>query len=269
MLEFIDTHAHLTDDKFTNIIETKKHWEENNISNVFAVAYNLETSERSVEIANSYDTVYAIIGIHPDELQDYTDSCLNRLRELATDPKVLAIGEIGLDYHFIDKDDIESRSKQKELFVAQIKLADELHLPIMIHVRDAIGDLITTLQENKQYINNGGVVHCFSESVESYEILSKLGLSIGVGGVVTFKNGKKLQEVVKNCKLEDIILETDCPYLAPDPYRGTVNSPANIPLIAEKVCELRDITMAELSEITYNNICRIFPKFNPLARGNE
>ena len=266
MLSFIDTHAHLTDEKFTSIDELKSMWEANGVSNVFAVGFNIESSIKSVERANKYDSVFAIIGIHPDELQDLKDDSFATLRKLANNQKVIAIGEIGLDYHFIDKDDIESRIKQKELFVKQIKLANELNLPIMIHVRDAIGDLINVLKEYKDYINNSGVVHCYSESVESYEVLSKLGLSIGVGGVATFKNGKKLQDVVTKCNIKDIILETDCPYLAPEPYRGTLNSPAYIPLIAEKICELRNITMEELSNITNQNIKRIFPKFNNYVR---
>ena len=261
MLKFIDTHAHLTDEKLSNLIDTRKHWEEKNISNVFAVAYNLQSSIDSVRLANENNDIYAIVGIHPDELQDNTTESLEILKELANHQKVLAIGEIGLDYHYIESNDNETKLKQKELFVAQIKLANDLNLPIMIHVRDAIGDLIQTLQENKQYINNGGVVHCFSESLESYKILKNLGFSIGVGGVVTFKNGKKLQEVVKNCDLKDIILETDCPYLAPEPYRGTTNEPKYVSLIAEKICEIRNISMQELSDTTSENIKRIFPKF--------
>lgn len=261
MLKFIDTHAHLTDEKLRNLIDTRKHWEEKNISNVFAVAYNLQSSIDSVKLADKNNDIYAIIGIHPDELQDYTTESLETLKKLATHPKVLAIGEIGLDYHYIDSNDQETKKQQKELFVAQIKLAYDLNLPIMIHVRDAIGDLIQTLQENKPYINNGGVIHCFSESIESYKILKNLGFSIGIGGVVTFKNGKKLQEVVKNCDLKDIILETDCPYLAPEPHRGTINEPKYVSLIAEKICEIRNISMQELSDITNENIKRIFPKF--------
>lgn len=261
MLKFIDTHAHLTDEKLKDLNEIRKHWEDENISNVFAVAYNLQSSIDSVELANTNSDIYAIVGIHPDELQDYTDESLNILKQLANNDKVIAIGEIGLDYHYIKSDDIETKNKQKELFVAQMILADELNLPIMIHVRDAIGDLISILKQNKHLINNGGVIHCFSESIESYNIIKDLGLAIGVGGVVTFKNGKKLQDVVTKCNIQDIILETDCPYLAPEPYRGTMNEPKYIYTIAEKICEIRNISMKDLSDITNENIKRIFPKF--------
>jgi len=174
---------------------------------------------------------------------------------------VLAIGEIGLDYHYIDSNDEISKAKQKEVFVSQIKLADKLNLPIVIHLRDACQDMLKILKENKQYINHGGIIHCFSESVESFREFKKLGFAISVGGVVTFKNGKKLQEVIREAELTDILLETDCPYLTPEPYRGQVNEPKNVYYIAEKICELKNISMEELSVATNKNIKRIFKKF--------
>ncbi len=258
----IDSHAHLTDEFFNNISILQQHWEYNGISNVFAVGYNLETSIQSVEIANKYSHIYAIIGIHPDDIADYNQETEARLAELATNPKVIGIGEIGLDYHRISSEDVATKLKQQEVLISQIKLADKLNLPIMIHLRDACKDMIDILNANRQYLNHGGVIHCFSESVDSFKIFKKLGFAIGVGGVITFKNSKKLNEVVQAAELSDIVLETDCPFMAPEPIRGTTNEPKNIKIIAEKVCEIKGVELETLASVTHNNLRRIFPKFN-------
>ncbi len=261
MLRFIDTHAHLTDEKLSNTNEVQRRWKENHITDVFTVSYDKKSMIECVNLANINTNVYAIIGIHPDDVKDYTEETIALMKEYAKNDKVIAIGEIGLDYHMIDSNDTQAKERQKEVFISQIKLADKLNLPIMIHLRDACKDLCDILFDNRKYLNNGVIVHCFSESIETYNLLKKLNVTIGVGGVVTFKNGKKLQEVVKEADLTDIILETDCPYLSPEPYRGTTNEPKNILYIAEKICEIKGITLEELSSATYSNIKKLFPKY--------
>jgi len=261
MLKFIDTHAHLTDARLLDTKAVQQRWEENHISDVFTVSYDKKSMIESVELARNNPNIYAIIGIHPDDYKDYTNQTAKLIEELAKDDKVVAIGEIGLDYHMIDSNDIETKNKQKEVFVSQIKLADKLGLPIMIHLRSACKDLVDILFENRKYLNNAVIIHCYSESVETYNLLKKLNVTIGIGGVVTFKNGRNLQEVVKEANLSDIILETDCPYLSPEPYRGTTNEPKNILYIAEKICEIKNISLEELSEQTCNTVKKIFPKY--------
>ena len=261
MLNFIDTHAHLLDDKMPDITTAKKHWECNNISNVFVVSFDKKSIDSYFKLAKEHKNLYCILGVHPEEINCYNQKLEEHITELAKDDKVLAIGEIGLDYHYISADDIDIKQKQKEVFISQIKLANKLKLPIVIHLRDACKDMLDILEENKQFLNNGGVIHCFSESVESFRAFKKLGFKISVGGVVTFKNSKKLQEVIKEAELSDILLETDCPYLTPEPFRGQINEPKNIYLIAEKICELKNITMEKLSIETNNNIKNLFKKF--------
>ncbi len=260
MLTFIDTHSHITDSRY-NIDEIRRHWEANNISNVFAVCAEVKELDEVVALAHQIDSVYAIIGIHPDDIDNYNEDIEHKIETLAQDDKVIAIGEIGLDYHYIDRNDEVIKQRQKEVFISQLLIADRLNLPIMIHERDAIKDMLDILDEYKDHINNGVIFHCFSESYETYKILSKYNCAIGVGGVVTFSNGKKLQDVVTKCNINDIILETDCPYLSPEPHRGETNEPANIVHIAEKICTLRCIDMTTLSNVTNNNVRRLFPKF--------
>lgn len=261
MLSFIDTHTHLLDEKMPDIDMLREHWKCNHISNVFVVSFDKKSIYDYNKLAIDNKDIYCILGVHPEEVKDYTPDLEKELLEICQGEKVLAIGEIGLDYHYIDSSDEASKAKQKEVFVSQIILADKLNLPIVIHLRDACQDMLNILKENKHYLNNGGVIHCFSESVESFREFKKLGFAISVGGVVTFKNGKKLQEVIKEAELTDILLETDCPYLTPEPYRGQVNEPKNVYYIAEKICELKNISMEELSDATNKNIKRIFKKF--------
>ncbi len=266
MLSFIDTHSHITDPRY-NLEEIEKHWKENNISNVFAVSYDKKSIIDVTNVAFNNNNIYAIIGVHPDDCDDYNNETEELIKSLAKNKKVLAIGEIGLDYHEIDANDFEKKNKQKEVFISQIKLADELGLPIMIHLRDACKDMLDILHDYSHYLNNGGIIHCFGESVETYDAVKKLGFVIGVGGVVTFKNGKRLQQVVEHADVRDIILETDCPYLTPEPFRGQINEPKNILYIAQKVCEIKGLTMSELSEITNKNVERVFPRFGGRNNG--
>ena len=265
MLGLIDTHAHLTDEKYNGKLDRMiELFKAENIESVFTVAYNKETITRCVELSEKYENVYAIIGVHPDDVDDYSPEVERLIECYAKCEKVLAIGEIGLDYHNIDKTlDIEKiKQKQKNVFIAQLMLANKLNLPVEIHTRDAIDDTIDILVKNKDLLKNGGVVHCFSEGVEEFRQIKECGLIISVGGVLTFKNGKKLQEVVMQADLNDIILETDCPYLTPEPFRGkAINEPKFVKYVAEKIAQLKNISVEDVVVANNCNVRRIFKKY--------
>lgn len=257
----IDTHAHLTYDNFkNNLPQLLKTYAEQGVSHVFTVGYDLESSKQCLQLAQAHKNVYAIIGIHPSDITTLNKNALAWLEQAGQDESVIAIGEIGLDYHY----DTTQKQLQKEGFVAQIKLAHKLKLPIIIHTRDASEDLLKILQENKQFLQFGGLVHCFSENLAFYNEISALGLSISVGGVITFKNSSLLTETVLDIPLQNIVLETDSPYLTPVPYRGKLpNEPKFVTLVAQKLADLKQVSYTELAQITNANVARIFPKFKP------
>ena len=253
----IDTHAHLTDEKYKdNQEEIISKFEENKLEKVFTVAYSKQTIIDSVKLAEKYPNVYAVIGIHPEEVNDFDDEAIALLEEYSKHPKVIGIGEIGLDYHYDGFD----KEKQKEVFIAQLKLAYKFGLPVAIHNRDSIGDCMEILKQNKEYLTNGGVVHCYSESVEIYKEIKKLGLKISFGGILTFKNSVVAPEVCKIADLEDILIETDCPYLTPHPYRGQVNEPKYVSLVAQKIAEIKGISYDKVVDITTQNALTLFKK---------
>lgn len=255
----IDTHAHLTDEKFDGIREgIISSLAQNKVEKVFCVAYNKESIKQVFDIAQKYDNIYGIIGIHPEDLEDYDEETIQLIRKYSQNPKIVGIGEIGLDYHYRQ----DNKSKQKEVFVNQIKLAYELQLPISIHNRESIGDMIEILQENREYLRFGGVFHCFSESVETYKIIKNLGLKIAFGGTLTFKNSKVAPEVCKIADIEDILIETDCPYLAPTPHRGELNEPKYTNLVAEKIALLKEMSFDKVVDITNQNTLNLFKKAN-------
>ena len=253
----IDTHAHLTDEKYKDFLEELiKDLPTHNVGKVFTVAYNKKSMIESVELAKKHPNIYAIIGIHPDEVADYTEDTINLIKQYAQEPKVIAIGEIGLDYHYENYD----KNEQKRVFVSQMQLAHELNLPICIHNRDSIGDMLEILKENKHLLTNGGVLHCYSESPEIYKEIKKLGLKIAFGGTLTFKNSVSAPKTCEIADIEDIIIETDCPYLAPHPLRGTLNEPKNTNLIAEKIALIKGISYDKVVSITTQNALNLFPK---------
>jgi TatD DNase family protein len=194
--------------------------------------------------------------VHPDDAREFSQETIDLIKKYAKSPKVIAIGEIGLDYHYENHD----KELQKKVFIAQLKLADELNLPIAIHNRDSIGDCLTILKEHKHLLKNSGVVHCFSESVETYKEVKKLGLKIAFGGTLTFKNSVTAPAVCKVADLEDILLETDCPYLAPHPYRGKVNEPKYTSLVAQKIAEIKEVSYDTVVEATTQNALNLFKK---------
>lgn len=249
-----DTHAHYDDEAFDedreSLIDSLK---DNGIVRVVNVGADLKGSKASVELADKYDFIYAAVGVHPDNINEVNDEGVAVLKELSKNKKVVAIGEIGLDYYW-SKDNTEL---QKEAFARQIELARELSLPIIIHSRDAAKDTMDILKE-KDASSVGGVMHCFSYSTEIAKEVVDMGLYIGVGGVVTFKNGKKLREALLEVPLEKIILETDCPYLAPEPNRGKRNSSLNLPYVVKAIAEIKGVSIEEVMNTTYNNACRMY-----------
>lgn len=251
----IDTHAHLNDVQFADVKTTIQNAIDMTVEKMICSGNDVSTSQQAVELANEYQNVFAAVGIHP---QDVTTNYLEELKAIQSlavqNSKVVAIGEIGLEY----REGCPDKVLQQQAFLAQVKLAHTLHLPIVIHCRDAIGDMLQLLQENRALLTYGGTFHCFSESLESAKIILNLGLYISIGGVVTFKNAKRLQEVVSKLSLERILLETDCPYLAPEPHRGHRNEPAYIPLIAEKVAMLQQMPADIVASVTSANARRLF-----------
>ena len=253
----IDTHAHLNDKIYSdNIDELISSLKDNGIEKVFTVGFDLQSSEECVKLAEKYDNIYAIIGVHPDESERDSQDVENRLIELSKSNKVIGIGEIGLDYHNNAPD---TKDRQKEVFKKQLQLANKLSLPIVIHNRDSIGDCLSILKANKHLLTKGGIVHCFSESYESYKEIKKLGLKVAFGGNLTFKNAVNGPKVAKECDIEDIVFETDCPYLTPVPKRGTFpNEPKYIRYVIEKFAELRGEGVESVIHKTTQNVYKLF-----------
>lgn len=250
-----DTHAHYDDKAFDeDRDELLQSMRDLGIQTIVNVGASLEGSRRSVLLANKYEHVYAAVGVHPDDAGEINASSLDELKQLAlNNPKVVAIGEIGLDYHW----DVHDRNIQKDAFASQIALACDLDLPVNIHSRDAALDTMDLLK-SVTLPNKGGIMHCFSYSPEIAKEVLDLGLSIGIGGVCTFSNAKKLKEVVANTPLDRIVIETDCPYLAPTPHRGSRNSSLYLPLVIEQIAVLKDLSVEEVENQTYKNACRIY-----------
>ena len=265
MLKFIDSHAHLTDSKYNITRESLiNSLLSDGIKSVFTVAYDDISSKECVNLAKKYENIYAIRGVHPDEVKCYNAETERILLNLAKEPKVLAIGEIGLDYHNIPSNaDIEkTKELQKQVFIKQLEIAHKSNLPVVIHTRDSLNDILLILEEHKNVLQNGGVIHCFLDGYEDYERIKKLGFKISVGGILTFKNAKSLQETIKLIDIQDIILETDCPYLTPEPFRGKViNEPKYTLYVASKLSELKNISIDKISEITNKNVQDVFKKY--------
>ena len=254
-----ETHAHYDDEKFDeDRVELLSHLlRENNIGNIVNVGATFRGCKDSIKLAEEYDNVYAAIGIHPEEIDEINEDVINWLKENSSNPKVVAIGEIGLDYYWVKEP--EQRAKQRLWFDRQMDLALEVNLPVIIHSRDAAEDTLNTIiRYNTQGLK--GIVHCYSYSKEIAMEYVKMGWYIGVGGVVTFKNGRKLVETVEAIPIENIVLETDCPYMAPVPHRGERNSSIYLSHVAEKVAELKGLSVKEVEDITYENALRVYTK---------
>lgn len=244
-----DSHAHYDDEAFEeDRVKVLEELKQNGIVGVLNCGASLEGARASVELAKNEDFFYAAVGIHPEYANIVNEQVLNELKELSACEKVKAIGEIGLDYHF---DENPEREVQKAAFRAQMKLAEELQLPVVIHDRDAHEDTLTIMKEFKKVI---GVVHCFSGSTEFARECLKLGYYIGITGVVTFKNAKKVVDVVSSIPMDKLLVETDCPYMAPVPYRGKRNRSEYIEEIINKISEIKGISTQEIKVATCKNV---------------
>lgn len=251
----IDSHVHLDDEAFNGDREDIiKSLGENGIELVINNSSDLHSSERSVELANKYENIYAAIGVHPHEARTYDDEVEKRLIELSRDKKVLAIGEIGLDYYY----DNSPRDVQKEVFKRQIELAAKLKKNIVIHSRDAAKDTFDILKEAHEKYDFTALIHCFSQSVAMMREYLKMGDYIALGGAVTFKNAKTPKEVAKAVDLDRLLLETDCPYMTPVPYRGKRNEPKLVKFTCQYIADLRQMDALELEKITGENTKRFF-----------
>ncbi len=249
-----DSHAHYDDSSFdTDREEVIDNLWKNNIDYVINIGVSREGSRSSVLLAEKYENIYSSIGMFPSDTGDMTMDDISCFEKLASSPKVVAIGEIGLDYHY----ESPCPEVQKEWFSKQINLARKLNLPVIYHSRDAAKDTLDIVKAEKAS-DMGGVIHCFSYSTEIAKEYLDMGFFLGIGGVVTFKNGRKLREVVEYMPLSQMVLETDCPYLAPEPFRGKRNSSIYIPYIAAEVARIKNVSEEEIYRVTSDNAKRLF-----------
>ena len=249
-----DTHAHYDDERFDeDRQELLASMKDAGIGRIVNIGANMASSRTSLELAHRYDFIYAAVGVHPSDTQELDEDKIEELRILSRDPRCVAIGEIGLDYYWPEPD----HELQKKWFRRQINLARQEKLPIVIHSRDAAADTLNILREEDAGAC-GGVVHCFSYSAEVARQCVDMGFYIGVGGVITFKNGRKLKETVDMLPLERIIIETDCPYLAPTPHRGERNSSLYLPLVVEAIAQIKGVSTEEVIRITEQNALQIY-----------
>lgn len=244
-----DTHAHYDDEQFDeDRDELLASMQACGVEAVTNIGASLATSQNTIELTKKYPVVYGAIGVHPNEAEELNEDGIAWLKENSALPKIVAVGEIGLDYYW----DEPGREVQKKWFLRQLELAREVKLPVVIHSRDAAKDTLD-IMKSFHAENLGGVIHCFSYTKEMAREYLNMGFFLGIGGVVTFKNAKKLKEVVEYMPMEQMVLETDCPYLSPVPNRGKRNSSLNLPYVVEEVARLKGISVDEVIEITNRN----------------
>lgn len=249
-----DTHSHYDDEAFHEDREELLSGLKNKgVERLVNVGADIETSRMALELAEKYDFIYAAIGVHPSETEGLTEADIDWLRENCCHEKVVAVGEFGLDYHWQEP----AQEVQKKWFLRQIELAKEVKLPIIIHSREAAAETMEILRETGAY-ECGGVIHCYSYSPEMAKEYVEMGFYIGIGGVVTFKNAKKCKRTVEEIPIERIVLETDCPYMAPEPNRGTRNDSSQLIYVADKIAELKGMTTEEVIRITTENAEKLY-----------
>ena len=251
MSKIIDTHTHIYDKQFENDFDDVMKRIEDELEGIVSIGFDLESSLKSIELANRYSFVNAVIGVHPVDIKKYNDKVEKELERLAlTEKKVVAIGEIGLDYHWME----DPKDVQIAGFRKQMELAERVKKPVVIHTREALQDTLDVLRD---YRNVGGILHCYPGSLEAAKpFLDRYYL--GIGGTLTFKNNKKTKELVKELPLEKIVLETDCPYLTPVPFRGKRNEPIYTKYVAEEVARIKEISVEEVIRVTTENAKKIY-----------
>lgn len=257
-MNLFDSHSHYNDEKFD--IDRDKIIKEtlaSGVSNFIVAGYGIKSSKKAIEIAIKYEGIYAIVGISPNDLENIKteeeiNESISKIEELASHPKVVAIGEIGLDYYW----NKENKKLQKKIFIKQINLANKLNLPIVIHTRDAFLDTIEILKQNK--VEKKGIFHCCPLNRELVREGLNLGFYISLSGVITFKNTKNADDIINMIPEDRLLIETDSPYLSPEPFRGKKNNSMNVKFVAEKIASVKNKTVEEIAEITSNNAKRIF-----------
>jgi TatD DNase family protein len=252
---FIDSHAHLDDPRFDqdreNVIESLR---EDGVDVVINIGADKESSLSTLELARKYDNIYAVAGVHPHSASELEEDVVEALREIAKEEKVVAIGEIGLDFYY----DNSPRDIQRKWFKAQLQLAKELGLPVVIHTRDAAKETYDILKEAAADGKLKVLMHCYSGSAEMAMDYARLGFYIALGGAVTFKNARVPREVASVVPLENLMIETDCPYMTPEPFRGKRNEPKLVNLVAEKIAEIKAMPVEELAKATADNARNFF-----------
>ncbi len=248
---YFNTHTHLNSEQLyeqrdSYILNALNH----NVSHMVVVGYDVESSKKAIEIANEYPFIYAAVGISPNDCKDTTEEDLKIIEQLIQDPRAVAIGEIGLDYYW----ESAPRDKQKDIFIKQIEMAKRFDKPIVIHARDAYEDTYNILKESA----HRGIMHCYSGSYDMARRYVELGFAISLAGPVTFKNAKVPKEVATKIGIDHLMIETDCPYLAPHPFRGKLNEPANVVYIAQEVAKLKNMEIEDVARITAFNAKRMF-----------
>ena len=254
MATFIDTHVHLNADQYDeDLQQVIERALEAKVEKMIVIGFDRKTIERAMNLIDQYDFLYAVIGWHPVDAIDCTEEDLVWIEELAQHPKVVGIGETGLDYYW----DKSPQDIQQYWFRKQIKLAQKLNLPIIIHNREATGDVVRILKEENA-ASVGGIMHCFGGSVETAKECINMNFMISLGGTVTFKNARQPKEVAAEISLEHLLIETDAPYLAPHPFRGKRNEPAYVTLVAEEIARLKELTIDEVAAKTTENAIKFF-----------
>ena len=252
----IDSHAHINDEKLRDIREEIiSSLNSYGIERMVEIGFDYESSKEAFELAKAHDEVYCAVGIHPHDAKNRFLEHYDYFRSIAPDPKVVAIGEIGLDYFY----DLSERDIQKQVFREQIELAEELKLPIAIHMRDAFKDVEDILTDMKSHLSNGVLIHCYTGSREFVKVLGKFDCFFALGGAITFKNAKK-EDVIRTIPLDRLLIETDSPYLTPVPYRGKPNQPQYVNLVLDKIAAVLEMDRDALGNITRENTLSLYKK---------
>lgn len=261
MSAYIDVHCHLTDpayDDFDGVEAVVRRAEDAGVTRMICSGCSLSSSIVAKEIAEKYESVYFCVGVHPCELDKYREGDLDELAVLCHHEKCVAVGEIGLDYHY---DNNPPKALQRELFIRQLELADEVGLPVVLHSRDSAQDTLEILEANAHLLRKGGVMHCYSYSAEMSERFARLGLHFSFGGTSTFKNARKVLDSVRRIPAPLLLSETDCPYLTPEPFRGVFpNEPCRVVHVVEKLAQLKETTSERMQRQILENAKKLFFK---------